>query len=71
MGGICGGSNYLGTLFGVCAYVNWRQHLFWQQNCVFGKDDFGDLQCLSSIFSQIITFMLFERLLDGISGGSN
>ena len=42
--------------------MNLRQHLLWQQDCVFGKDYFGDLQCLSSIFSQIITFMPFERL---------
>ena len=71
LGGIRGGSNYLRTLFGVCAYVNWFQHLFWQQHCVFGNDDVTHLPCMRRIVTKLMTFMPFWHLFDGISGGSN
>ena len=41
------------------------------EHCVFGWHYFGDLQCLRRICSKIMTFMPFERLFDGIRGGSN
>ena len=36
-----------------------------------GRQYFLDLQCLSSIFTKLITFMPFWHLFDGISGGPN
>ena len=70
-GGIRGGSNDLGTLFGVCAYVNWLQHLLWQQICLFGNGDFVDFTFLRRFSNNLITFMPFWHLFDGISGGPN
>ena len=62
-GGIRGGSNCLGTLFGVWAYVKFVQHLFWQQNCVFGKDYFGNLPCMRRMFTKLMMFMPFGYFL--------
>ena len=55
----------------LCLYKLTATFILTAKSCLWEFDEFWDLQCLRRIFDELMTFMPFERLLGGMSGGSD